>query len=139
MKYVSFLFLMVTACQSPKSNAILDIQNQMAAQEISWNSGNLENFMLPYWRSDSLIFIGKKGPTYGWQKTLDNYKTSYPDARSMGTLKFKNLDYKILNREYIWLIGQWNLYRTTDTLSGHYTLLWQQINGQWRIVADHSS
>ena len=37
-------------------------------------NGNLEEFMSFYWKSDSLMFIGKNGIQYGWQKTLDNYK-----------------------------------------------------------------
>jgi hypothetical protein len=34
------------------------------------------------------MFIGKSGITYGWQKTLDNYKKGYPDKEAMGKLHF---------------------------------------------------
>ena len=33
------------------------ILGQMAEQEEAWNRGDLEAFMLPYWKSDSLLFI----------------------------------------------------------------------------------
>ena len=48
--------------------AILD--NQITA----WNKGDIDAFMVGYLESDSLVFIGKSGPTYGYQNTLANYK-----------------------------------------------------------------
>jgi len=48
--------------------AILDNQQQ------AWNAGDLEKFMIGYWNNDSLMFIGSNGPTYGYAKTLANYK-----------------------------------------------------------------
>jgi ketosteroid isomerase-like protein len=37
------------------------------------------------------------------------------------------------------VIGKWHLKREAGDLSGHFTLLWKKIKGQWLIVADHSS
>ena len=51
-----------------------DILKVLHEQQTAWNNGEIENFMKGYWKDDSLLFIGSKGPTYGWQKTLDNYK-----------------------------------------------------------------
>ena len=51
-----------------------DILKVLHEQQTAWNNGEIENFMNGYWKNDSLLFIGSKGPTYGWQKTLDNYK-----------------------------------------------------------------
>ena len=31
----------------------------MMKQQQSWNEGNIEKFMSSYWKSDSLMFIGK--------------------------------------------------------------------------------
>ena len=59
------------------------IHNVVKQQETDWNAGNIPGFMEGYWRSDSLTFIGSKGLTMGWQKTLDNYKKSYPDKATM--------------------------------------------------------
>jgi hypothetical protein len=61
---------------------ILDKQNQ------AWNRGDVVAFMKGYWESDSLMYIGKSGVTYGYQKTLASYQKNYPDKASMGTLKF---------------------------------------------------
>jgi ketosteroid isomerase-like protein len=111
----------------------------MKKQEDAWNRGDLEGFMQGYWKSDSLRFIGKRGITYGWQQTLDNYKKGYPNTEAMGTLQFTNLSLELTGDSSAYVIGQWQLFRTADTLSGHYSLLWKMKNNQWLIVADHSS
>lgn len=146
MRQTYFLFIALVlgvACQSPQntemSSPIVEISNTMAIQEKAWNEGNLENFMEPYWHSDSLQFIGKRGITRGWQATLDNYKKGYPDRAAMGTLQFTNLSIDVLSDSNAYVIGKWELFRIADTLSGHYSLLWKKMNGKWQIIADHSS
>ena len=110
----------------------------MKAQEDAWNNGDLDQFMAAYLQSDDLSFIGKKGITRGWDKTLENYKKGYPDRKTMGTLEFDNIEFIDLKDHY-YVLGKWNLYRESDTLSGHYSLLWKNLNGQWLIIKDHSS
>ncbi len=122
-----------------KPDAIGQIQRVMDQQQEAWNRGDLEVYMNGYWKSDSLRFIGKRGITYGWQPTLDNYKKGYPNADAMGRLQFTNLSIELTGDSSAYVIGKWMLYRTTDTLSGHYSLLWKRMDNQWLIVADHSS
>lgn len=115
------------------------IRQIMAKQESAWNRADLEGFMEGYWKSDSLRFIGSRGLTFGWQQTLDNYKKSYPDAGTMGTLTFTLLSVEILSGESAFVVGKWHLKREKDDPAGHFTLLWKKVNGVWVIVADHSS
>jgi hypothetical protein len=115
------------------------LEATMKEQENAWNAGLLDAFMQPYWKSDSLAFVGKSGITYGWHATLDRYRKNYPTANEMGRLAFKNLEWKAIDQAHVYTIGQWTLYRATDTLSGHYSLLWEKQNEKWCIVADHSS
>ena len=67
--YCIALFAIVFSCSSTNDSSVNEseiieiIDNKMAAQESSWNNGDLEAFMLPYWKSDSLMFIGKNGIT----------------------------------------------------------------------------
>ena len=115
----------------------------MGAQEIAWSAGDPEGFMAgAYWPSDSLVFVGSRGLTYGYNQVLSNYLKSYPDASAMGTLSFENLSWKRLNVHHGLLIGKWQLERdsTLGTLSGHYSLIWEnQPQHGWVIIADHSS
>ncbi len=115
------------------------IRQILADQTTEWNKGNLEAFMKGYWKSDSLLFVGKTGPRYGFQTTLDNYHKGYPDTAAMGKLSFNILQVKQLSPDYYFVLGKWMLKRSIGDLSGHYTLLFRKIAGQWKIVADHSS
>ncbi len=135
--------LLMTGCGkvpvTERSATAGTLNRQMQEQEEAWNSGDLDGFMKHYWQSDSLMFIGRSGITRGWQATLDNYKKGYPDAAAMGRLQFNNKVVEVLSDTSAYVIGKWTLYRATDTLSGHYSLLWKNKNGSWVIVADHSS
>lgn len=116
-----------------------DIKAVLAAQVAAWNNGDIEGFMSGYWQNDSLVFIGSKGPTYGYNATLNNYKKSYPGREKMGTLKFTLLHIRRLSPEYYHVTGKWELQRKDDNPNGYFTLLFRNINGKWRIISDHSS
>ncbi|MDQ2720343.1 MAG: DUF4440 domain-containing protein [Bacteroidota bacterium] len=130
------LFSTHSFSQSKDKNVILEI---LHAQEIAWNSGNIESFMRGYWNNDSLMFIGKSGINYGWEKTLKNYKKSYPDTVSMGKLAFTILQIKPLATGYYFIVGEFHLERKMGNLQGYFDLLFKKINGKWLIVADHTS
>lgn len=122
-----------------QSDDIARIRTLMDSQVRSWNAGDIDRFMTTYWRSDSLLFIGKKGLTYGWQATLENYKKNYPDKTAMGTLSFDLLEFKKLAADAYFVVGKWKLARTIGDLSGHFSLVIRRIDGNWKITADHSS
>lgn len=115
------------------------IRTILAEQTSEWNKGNLEAFMKGYWKSDSLMFIGKNGITYGWQKALDNYQNGYPDTASMGKLNFDIITVKRLSPDYFFVVGKWYLKRSIGDIGGAYTLLFRKIKNTWVIVNDHSS
>ena len=123
-------------CQSKEETAI---RRLLATQTESWNRGDIEGFMQTYWKSDSLMFIGKSGVVRGWQQTLDNYRKGYPDTAAMGQLSFDIIDVKPLGPNNAFVVGKWMLQRSIGDVSGHYTPLLRKIKGQWKIVADHSS
>ncbi|SHM44700.1 DUF4440 domain-containing protein [Chitinophaga sp. CF418] len=140
MRFLLFLILLAAPftavrAQQPQSA----IRALLAKQTASWNQGDLDVFMTTYWQSDSLIFIGKRGPTYGWQATLDNYRKSYPDATAMGKLAFNILEMKPLASDVYFVVGKWHLQRTIGDLEGHFSLIIKRIKGSWKIIADHSS
>jgi ketosteroid isomerase-like protein len=138
-KYFTFIaLLMCVVCfaQNKDEQAIRQI---LANQENAWNKGDLTTFMIGYWENDSLVYIGKNGPTYGYTTTLNNYKKNYPDTSHMGKLKFQLLSVKPLNTDHYFVIGKFHLTRTVGDASGYFTLLFRKINGVWKAIADHSS
>ena len=142
-KLILFIFISLTSHLLHAQSDVIEneqvIRRIMAGQEAAWNRADLEGFMEGYWKSDSLRFIGSRGLTYGWRQTLENYKKSYPDAETMGTLKFTILSVEVLSGESAFVIGKWHLKRAKDEPEGHFTLLWKKMDGRWVIVADHSS
>lgn len=140
LKKILFIVLLVCSynamSQTKDAKSILDL---LAEQEKAWNRGDINEFMKGYWESDSLVFVGKNGLTYGFKNTLANYKKNYPDKTYMGQLKFTILSIQPLSKQYYSIIGKWELSRTVGNLSGHYTLLLKKIKGKWKIIADHSS
>lgn len=119
-----------------EKQAILKV---LSIQEAAWNKGDIDEFMQGYWKSDSLMFIGKTAPAYGWQTTLDNYKKRYPDKAAMGQLTFDILQVKVLDPADAFVLGAWRLKREKDAPGGYFTLWFIKINGEWKIVCDHTS
>ncbi|GMV77257.1 MAG: hypothetical protein AMXMBFR79_03920 [Chitinophagaceae bacterium] len=140
MKKISLLFFVFIAFNSySQTKDEVAIKQILKTQENAWNTGNLDAFMIGYWNNDSLMFIGKKGLTYGFNATLENYKKSYPDTAYMGKFTSTLISIKKLSNEYYFVIGKWELNRTVGNIFGHYSLLFRKIKGKWVVVADHSS
>ena len=115
------------------------INKMLMAQVDEWNKGNIFGYMKGYWDNDSLVFIGKNGPTYGYKPTLERYLKSYPDAAHMGQLTSTIVSMKKLSEDYYFVIGKWALKRDAGDVGGSYTLLIRKLHGAWVIVCDHSS
>ena len=122
--------------QSKDEKKILSILDN---QTKAWNEGDFDRFMIGYLQSDSLMYIGKNGVTYGYQSTLSNYKKNYAGSDRMGKLRFEILHMKKLGNKHYLIVGKWSLKRTAGDVGGYYTLTFEKRNGEWVIIADHSS
>ena len=131
--------LTISCGASAKQGEDALIRQMLTAQVAEWNKGNISGYLHGYWESDSLVFIGKNGPTYGYNATLERYKKAYPDAEHMGQLTSTVLRIRQLDKEWAYVTGKWELKRKAGDLSGYYTLLLRKLKGQWVIVEDHSS
>lgn len=136
---VLFFFLTLTTVVFGQTKNELAIRKILATQTIAWNNGDIDGFMKGYWESDSLMFVGKSGITYGWRNTLNNYKKNYPDTAVMGKLSFNIISVKPLSPEYSFVIGKWALQRSMGNVGGYFTLLFKKIKDNWVIIVDHSS
>jgi ketosteroid isomerase-like protein len=138
MKYfVICLFLL--PCFTGKAQEQKKILAVLEAQQSAWNSGDLAKYMAGYQQSDSLLFVGKSGPTYGWQQTLDHYKQSYPDKSAMGTLSFSIKKVQLLSKDTALVLGGWHLQREKDEPQGYFTLIFKKFKIGWKIIVDHTS
>jgi ketosteroid isomerase-like protein len=136
------ILLLLAVAMNAQAQQLTDKQailNLLEKQRSDWNKGDVEAYMQGYWKSDSLLFVGKSGPTYGWQKTLDNYKKGYPDKAAMGFLTFGIKKVELIAKDRAFVLGSWNVKREKDELKGYFTLLLRKFNGVWKVVVDHSS
>lgn len=122
--------------QSADETAVRKI---LADQVAAWNRGDIDAFMKGYWHSDSLMFIGSKGVTYGFNNTWERYRKTYDSREKMGVLVFDLLHVLPLAADVYMVVGKWHLTRTIGDIGGHYTLIFRKINGQWLIISDHTS
>ena len=147
MKYFIVVTLVVSlwSCATTKQNpatlsqAETAIKAVMSMQEQAWSDGDIDKFMTGYWKSEELSFIGRSGPNYGWQTTLNNYKKGYPTKDKMGKLTFDILKLNPLSADVYYMIGKYTLVRAEDTPTGYFSLVWKKIGGEWKIVSDHTS
>lgn len=144
-KLIAAFFLLVTfqlhlmaQDNSKQKQAVLAV---LKNQQLAWNNANIDEFMSYYWENDSLQFIGKKGITYGWQNTFDNYKKSYPDTTAMGQLAFEIKSIDVFSKNSAFVIGKWFLKRekSKGDLGGYFSLIFKKIKHKWVIVVDHTS
>lgn len=137
--FIVCLFLLLSFAAFCQSKDEQTIRRLLSAQVDEWNNGNISGYMRGYWENDSLVFIGKNGPNYGYGNTLARYQKAYPDEAHMGKLTSTILSIKKLSPDYYFIIGKWQLNRTAGDVGGSYTLLLHKIKGQWVIIVDHSS
>lgn len=137
---VLIIFLIFSGCTSKFDPASEEkaIKEVLKAQEFAWNSGNIDEFMEGYWKSDSLMFIGSSVKR-GWQEASDGYKRSYPDRATMGQLDFTFYEFRFIDDKSCLITGRYHLKRATDDPTGMFTLLLKKIDGKWLVVYDHTS
>jgi ketosteroid isomerase-like protein len=133
---VALLVIVTGRLFAQDKEAILKVLN---TQQIAWNKGDIDGFMEGYWKSDSLLFVGKTAPVHGWQGTIERYKKGYPDKSAMGTLTFGILKVDVMDSTNAFVLGSWHLDREKDAPGGYFTLWFKKINGVWVIVCDHTS
>jgi ketosteroid isomerase-like protein len=120
-------------------------------QAADWNRGDLAAFTSVY--DEDAVYVSPTGVTRGRAAVLDRYRTRYPDAAAMGTLRLE-----ILELRDVWgpevtplgdatpggvhgasVVARWSLQREgAPPSSGHTLIVLQRSGNTWRIVHDAS-
>ena len=143
---IKFLFialpLVIMSCQTKflydDQGANTQILKVLETQQLAWNEGNLDQFMEGYWQNDEMRFVGNRGITKGYNNALLNYRKGYPDVATMGQLNFDIYEVKMLSKRSAHVVGRYTLTRLKDKPTGVFTLLFQKIKGEWKIILDHT-
>ncbi|TAJ10467.1 nuclear transport factor 2 family protein [Marinilabiliaceae bacterium JC017] len=127
-----------TSVINPVSTSDLNtIKQLMGASKDCWNKGDFEGYMDVYWRSDSLKFMGLNSITYGWNSTLAMYKRAYPNETARGRLTYTFDHFEQLATDCLLVVGKFHLQRQ-ENLEGYFSLIWKKIDGEWKIILDHT-
>ncbi len=118
-----------------------DIRKVLDDQVAAWNRGDIPAFMDGYDKSTSTTFVGT-AITKGHAQVLANYKKRYPTRAKMGTLRFSDLETRMLGTDYASVIGRFHLDRGADAggeAAGIFTLLFHKTSDGWKVILDHTS
>ncbi len=130
----------VTVGGDGRSDAREEIVDVLREQVDAWNQGDLDGFMDGYWQSPDLVFTSGGRVQRGWQTTLERYRSAYGERpETMGRLTFSDLEVHPLDRWNAWVLGRWSLETGQGERGGVFTLVFQEIDGRWVIVHDHTS
>ena len=135
----NILSIMLLFCSYLSIAQEKEIKAVLEKQRLDWNNGDMIGYMQGYLKSDSLLFVGKTGPFYGWEKNLQVYQQVYPDKVAMGNLTFDIIQIKIIDKKHAFVLGGWNLQMEKGEQKGFFTLLVEKFKEGWKIVVDHSS
>jgi beta-aspartyl-peptidase (threonine type) len=129
------------AAEPPRDETRPAVRAVLDAQVEAWNRGDLEGFMVGYWRSPELVFCSGATLTKGWQATLERYRKRYQaEGREMGRLSFDAVEVLPLGADAAAARGAFRLHMSDgQEPHGLFTLLLRRIDGEWRIVHDHTS
>ena len=149
MKYLILTFLIIlSSCESTSiveltkaqiEKDMADIKEVLHQQASDWSNASIADFMEGYDKTPNLLFVGKSGITKGWQQTMDRYKAGYPTKDHTGKLTFDVLDVQPINAGAYLLVGEFHLIRNVGKADGIFTLVFKRINGDWKVIADHTS
>jgi beta-aspartyl-peptidase (threonine type) len=115
------------------------VESNLRAQAEAWNEGDIDAFMEHYWNSDELTFSSGGSTTRGWEATLNRYRERYPTREQMGQLTFDGLEITPLGDSAALVLGQWNLERESEPVSGNFSLVVRKFGDRWLIIHDHTS
>lgn len=136
----SMTFAQETKSKSQSDEKIISaVRAVMDAQVGAWNRGDIDGFMDGYWRSENMVFISGDSVTKGWQPTLERYKKNYNTREKMGTLTFSDLEFNVLTKTDVVVIGRWMVTKEKENPKGRFTLIFHKMKEGWRVVHDHTS
>lgn len=136
---VLLLLIAVIGTTLYAADASTDVKKVLAGQTAAWNRGDLVAFVDGY--ADETVFIGS-AIARGKSGVLDRYRKTYGTPEKRGTLEFTDLEVKPLGSDYASVIGRFHLTRTSaggGDARGVFSLLFQKIGQDWKIILDHTS
>lgn len=130
--------LMLFAAPDPAAQIKALLEEQASA----WNRGDIPAFMKAYEDSQATTYAGASGVTKGYATVLERYKKRYPTREAMGTLRYTDIEVRVMGHDYAMATGKFNLQRTAaggGPASGWFSLVLKKTKTGWLVIHDHTS
>ena len=121
------------------------IQAMLLSSASSWNAGDLDGFLDDYLNSDALTFSGSEGVTRGWANVRERYlRTYWAPGMVRDSLSFEDIEViSVGDTDGALALGRYVLFSREEEgrepASGHFSLVLRRVDGEWRIIHDHTS
>ena len=135
------LLLLTLALTLNAATPETEIRKVLDDQVQAWNRGDIPAFMTGYEDSPNTTFVGKE-ISKGYTTVLERYRKTYPTKEKMGTLRFSELEIRLLGKDHALVIGHFHLDRTPEAggeAAGIFTLTFQKTSKGWKVIVDHTS
>ena len=138
---MNWVLALTIAMQLSGAQEEATIKKVLEDQTTAWNRGDIEEFMKGYENSKDITFVGKS-VSRGYDQVLARYRRDYGDKAKMGTLRFEELEVKVLGDKLAMILGRYVLERSAQgggPASGRFTLLAKKTHEGWKVFHDHTS
>ena len=132
------LLAMVQCAAGADGDAVRKVLDDQVA---AWNRGDVRGFMEGYEDAPSTLFVGS-AVTRGHAAVLARYLKNYASKAKMGTLRFSEIEVRMLDENYASVLGRFHLQRDKiagGPATGLFTLLFRRTTQGWKIILDHTS
>jgi uncharacterized protein (TIGR02246 family) len=105
----------------------------------AWNRGDIDGYLADYWHSDKLRWVSEGKVSHGFDAVARAFKARFDTPANMGQLQVANLEIQLLGESDSLVFGEWIQTTRSARRNGVFTVHMKKIDGNWRVVSDHSS
>lgn len=137
MRLLILLFTVPLFAATP----VEEIRAVLDRQVTDWNRGDVRAFMQGYDDSEETTYVGN-AVVKGYRRVLERYLDRYPTRQAMGTVRFSDIDIRLLGSGYACVLGKFHLERAEGAggnASGIFSLILRRTPQGWKIILDHAS
>ncbi len=130
---------------TPALAPVAEIEAAMSDSAEGWNTGDMDRFLAIYSDAPETSFVGSGGLLRGVAAMEERYREAYDwsqsDPAERGVLSFETEDVRMLGPDHVLYIGRYILTYPDDRepATGFTSLVFEDVDGEWKIIADHSS
>lgn len=128
------------AAAEARSGLEEEVRTMLGRSAEGWNRGDLDAFMAVYRDSPETTYVGGTGLRVGYEAIRGRYAPLFAPGADRDSLRFRDLRVRRVGDGVAVGTARWELHREGRvTASGPFTLVLRRVDGEWKIVHDHSS